>query len=232
MKDLDTGHTLLRANSTSDFYPFQLIHGATSASSSSSTFSTLSSSIWHSRLGDSDKGFLDCLSSSSLIQYNKNLSFVCHFFPLDKHVRLRFCNSISVRSRSFDIIYNDLWTSPVSSPSGYKYYVLFLDNYTKFLWTFPLFRKSQVYEIFVNFIKYVQTQFELNIKSFQCDYRVNLIIKFFINFVFTGVLFFVFLVPIPPLKMINWKAKFDQSIILSPCLFKPSYSSSSSILPT
>ena len=45
----------------------------------------------------------------------------------------------------------------------------FLDHYTNFLWTFPLFRKSQVYDVFVNFNAFVNTQFELNIKSFQCD---------------------------------------------------------------
>ena len=77
---------------------------------------------------------------------------------------------MSVSSHPFEIIHSELWTSPISSPSGYKYYVLFLDNYTNFLWTIPLFRKSQIYEIFANFNTYVNTQFELQIKSFQCDH--------------------------------------------------------------
>ena len=33
-----------------------------------------------------------------------------------------------------------------------------------------MFRKSQVYDIFVNFTTYIQNQFELSIKSIQCDH--------------------------------------------------------------
>ena len=131
VKDLDTGSIILRSNSTGDLYPFKSTHGATSTPSSA--FSALSSSICHSRLGHPGKGVLYSLFSSSLIKCNKNPSFICHSCPLGKHVRLSFTNSISVSSRSFEIIHSDLWTSPVSSPSGYKYYVLFLDNYTNFL---------------------------------------------------------------------------------------------------
>ena len=88
------------------------------------------------------------------------------FLSFGKHVQLPFVRSQFISNRPFDIIHSDVWTSPVSSVSGYKYYVLFLDHYTNFLWTFPLFRKSQVYDISVNFYVFVHTQFELKIKSF------------------------------------------------------------------
>ena len=126
-------------------------HGATFFSSPSSAFSASSSRNWHSHLGHPGKTILDTLYSSRLIKCNKNPNFVCHSCSLGKHFSLPFRTTMSISSRPFEIIHSDLWTSPVSSPSGYKYYVLFLDNYTNFLWTFPLFRKSQVYEIFANF---------------------------------------------------------------------------------
>ena len=69
----------------------------------------------------------------------------------------------------FDIIHSDLWTSPIISSSGHCYYVLFLDDYSKFLWTYPISKKSQVKHLFQSFHKIVQTQFERNIKTFQCD---------------------------------------------------------------
>ena len=183
MKDLATGSIVLRSNSTGDLYPFPSTHGASSSTSTSSAFSAISSSIWHSRLGHPGNAILNSLYSSRLIQCNKNSHFFCHSCPLGKHIQLPFVNSMSMSTKPFDIIHSDLWTSPISSPSGYKYYVLFLDHYTNFLWTFPLFRKSQVYDVFVNFNTFVNTQFELNIKSFQCDNRVNLTIICFINFV-------------------------------------------------
>ena len=168
--DLAMGSIVLRSNSTSDLYPFQPTHGATVLSSTSSTFSVLSSSVWHFRLGHPDNAILDFLYSSNSIKCNKNSSFVCHSCPLGKHISLPFVSSNFIRTQPFEILHSDIWTSLISSPLGYKYYVLFFDHYSNFLWTFPLFHKSQVYDIFVKFNTFVNTQFNLKIKSFQCDH--------------------------------------------------------------
>jgi hypothetical protein len=69
----------------------------------------------------------------------------------------------------FDIVHSDLWTSPMLSSGGHRYYVLSLDDFTDFLWTFPISNKSQVYSIFSQFRAHIQTQFECPIKCFQCD---------------------------------------------------------------
>ncbi|GKB62154.1 ribonuclease H-like domain-containing protein [Tanacetum coccineum] len=45
--------------------------------------------------------------------------------PLGKHVRLPFSLSEIVVKSPFEIIHSDLWTSPLSSVSGIKYYALF-----------------------------------------------------------------------------------------------------------
>lgn len=47
--------------------------------------------------------------------------------------------------------------------------MLFLDDFTNYLWVIPLKYKSQVYDTFLAFHAYVNTQFERPIKSFQCD---------------------------------------------------------------
>ncbi|GJU59958.1 ribonuclease H-like domain-containing protein [Tanacetum coccineum] len=66
--------------------------------------------------------------------------------------------------------HTDLWTSPVSSMSGYKYYVLFLDHYLHFLWVYPLHRKSDAQSKLLHFRAFVKTQFNREIKAFQCDH--------------------------------------------------------------
>lgn len=53
-----------------------------------------------------------------------------------KQVRLSFLVSNSDTLMPFDIMHSDVWTSPILSSAGHKYYVLFLDDYTNFLWTF------------------------------------------------------------------------------------------------
>ena len=69
----------------------------------------------------------------------------------------------------FDIIHSDLWTSPILSSMGHKYYVLLLDDYSNYLWTFPIARKSDVFDTFLVFKNHIFTQFERNIKNVQCD---------------------------------------------------------------
>ncbi|KAJ9555155.1 LOW QUALITY PROTEIN: hypothetical protein OSB04_009769 [Centaurea solstitialis] len=75
---------------------------------------------------------------------------------------------------SFDVWHRRLGhpgaaTSPVTSLSGFKYYVLFLDDYSHFLWVFPLRAKSEVFSVFKTFRAYVLNQFKTDIQLFQCD---------------------------------------------------------------
>lgn len=62
-----------------------------------------------------------------------------------------------------------MWTSPISSISDLRYYVLFLDHYIHFLWVYSLRRKSEVFSKFLHFHSFIQNQFQTTIKAFQCD---------------------------------------------------------------
>ena len=138
---------------------------------------------------------------------------MCHSYRLDKHVRLPFVHSQFISTRPIEIIHSNLWISPVSSPSGYKYYVLFLDILTSC--RLPHYFANLMFMIYiVKFNAYVNTQFELQIKSFQCDHGVNSTINYSINFAIIGVFIFVFLVLTHLHKMKNPKEKFVQLIIL------------------
>lgn len=65
--------------------------------------------------------------------------------------------------------YSDVWTSPIVSHSGYKYYLAVLDDYTHYLWTFPLRQKSEVLPTLRTFLAYVSTQFRLPVLAIQTD---------------------------------------------------------------
>ena len=69
----------------------------------------------------------------------------------------------------FELIHCDLWTSPIASVSGFKYYLVILDDFTHFVWTFPLRNKSEVHSLFLNFQRYVSVHFFLPIRFIQCD---------------------------------------------------------------
>jgi len=80
-----------------------------------------------------------------------------------------FCTSTSHIVSPFEIVHCDVWTSPVPSISGYSYYLVLLDDFSHFCWTFPLHRKSDVHGHLVDFIAYARTQFGLPIKCFQAN---------------------------------------------------------------
>lgn len=63
---------------------------------------------------------------------------------------LPFKGSDTIATFPFQIVHSDVWTSPINSNYGFKYYVLFLDQYSHFLWVYLLKAKYDVYSKFVN----------------------------------------------------------------------------------
>ena len=84
-------------------------------------------------------------------------------------MHLLFSDSRSFTSRPFELIHCDVWTSPVASVVGAQYYLVLLDDFTHFCWTFPLVRKSEVATHIASFCNLAQNQFNLAVKTFQAD---------------------------------------------------------------
>lgn len=162
VKDFHSRNVIVWCNSFGDLYlvcPTEL-HYALAAQESSV--------LWHHRLGHLGSEALTRLARSSVIPPYRELS-VCHACQLGRHCCLPFNTSFTRATSNFDLIHCDLWTSPVSSVSGYKYYLVILDDCSYFVWTFPLRLKSDTFRTLTNFFAYVKTQFSKTIKSIQCD---------------------------------------------------------------
>ncbi|KAI4348037.1 hypothetical protein L6164_008799 [Bauhinia variegata] len=165
VKDFQMGMRLMRCDSWGELYPI-----TTNQATSPSTFAALAPSLWHERLGHPGAPVFDSLRLNKFIKCNgTRSSHVCHSCPLGKHVKLPFVASHSCTFLPFDIIHSDLWTSPVLRSSSHRYYILLLDDYSNFLWTFPLSKKSQAFSTFLTFRAFIRTQFEREIKNIQCD---------------------------------------------------------------
>ncbi|GJR64946.1 ribonuclease H-like domain-containing protein [Tanacetum coccineum] len=155
---------LLRCDSTGDLYP------VTAPSPIPHVF-LVNQHTRHQCLGHPGREVLRHLVSNNFISCNKEKPPVlCHACQLGKHVMFPFVSSNTVVTSCFEIIHSDGWTSPILSLSGFKYYVLFLDHYSQFVWVYPLLNKSDVWSKFVLFRTYVRTQFKCEIRSFQCDH--------------------------------------------------------------
>jgi hypothetical protein len=166
VKDYQTKAEIARFNSSGDLYT---LHGA--ATHDPPTSMAASVDLWHHRLGHPHNATLSSILSEFSINCNKDShnTSMCPSCQQGKHVRLPFSSSTTVSTFPFELLHCDLWTSPHTSVSGFKYYLVVLDDFTHFVWTFPLRNKSDVHTIFLNFHKYVATHFFLPIKFIQCD---------------------------------------------------------------
>ena len=160
VKDLQTRRVILRSNSSDGLYTVPATPQANLVTSTD---------LWHHRLGHPGAAALHLLRHNNSISCNKSAHTLCHSCQLGKHVRLPFGNSSSVSSLPFELIHCDVWTSPVASISGAQYYLVILDDFTHFCWTFPLVHKSEVATHITQFCAFVHTQFSLPVKAVQAD---------------------------------------------------------------
>ena len=94
----------------------------------------------------------------------------CESCYVAKSSGLPFILSNTKATTPFELIHSDVWgPTSISSFNGFRYYICFVDDYSKFTWLYPLKRKSEAYSVFVNFERMVKTQFNSNIKIFRSD---------------------------------------------------------------
>jgi hypothetical protein len=99
------------------------------------------------------------------------LTFLKFSLKFREQIPCREAASNALRSSlsPLEVIHSDVWTSPVPSLSGCKYYVLFIDEYNRFTLLYPLMNKSYVFQSFIKFKLLVENLFSRTIKYFQTD---------------------------------------------------------------
>ncbi|CAA7036250.1 unnamed protein product [Microthlaspi erraticum] len=130
-----------------------------------------SEDTWHHRLGHTNFKVLQQLQISKEIVINKSRqNSICEPCQMGKSSRLQFISSSSRVLGPLDRVHCDLWgPSPIVSTLEFKYYAVFIDDYSRFSWFYPLRAKSEFYSVFTAFQKLVETQFSTKIKVFQSD---------------------------------------------------------------
>ncbi|CAL9000175.1 unnamed protein product [Prunus brigantina] len=172
IRHLHTGAILFQGRCSDGLYPVLPSLASKLVSRSKSAFSSTvsSSSLWHRRLGHPSNKVLSALVSQSLLGSPFRLSHnSCSHCALAKSVCLPFSSRDHCSHEPFHLIHSDVWMSPVASFSGFRYYVLFTDDFTRFSWIFPMRLKSEVFHHFSTFVSYVETQFSMPVKQFQSD---------------------------------------------------------------
>jgi hypothetical protein len=154
VKDSITGKVLFQGPTDRALYPL-FLHVNHRPSSSALFSSPVPSSTWHLRLGHPSTSTLHHILSTAQLpasKTGKNSSCFCRHCPLGKSSKLPFFPSQCNSTAPLQLIHSDVWgPSPVPSISGFKYYVIFIDDWSRYTWLFPLKSKSDVPSIFSHF---------------------------------------------------------------------------------
>lgn len=90
---------------------------------------------------------------------------VCDACEFGKHTRSAY-SSIGLRSvEPFALIHSNVWGPyPVLSVSGFKWFVTFIDCYSRMTWIYLMKHKSEVLRCFQHFCACMKTQFNAKVR--------------------------------------------------------------------
>lgn len=128
--------------------------------------------LWHSHLGHVSFSIIQLLNKLGHLAITSLLPKpnICSSCQLTKSKRLPFDVNEKRASSILQLVHCDLWGHAlIDSTDGFRYYVVFVDDYFRFTWLHLLHAKSEFFDVLLKFHALVCNQFSNNIKLFQSD---------------------------------------------------------------
>lgn len=129
----------------------------------------VSTSMWHARLGHTSPTITRFVINSNGLPTSSNKLGICDACCKAKAHVLPFAPS-SCANAPLQVVHSDLWgPSPIVSNNGYRYYVHFIDAFSRFSWIYFLHTKDELVHAFTQFKNQVENLFSSTIKILQTD---------------------------------------------------------------
>jgi hypothetical protein len=171
VKDQITGAVLFRGACDNGVYTLPKSMVQSSPTIVANVHERISIDGWHKRLGHpSPKLVTHLINSFSLPTINKKNISLCSSCSINKAHRQPFRQNSLLSHAPLDLLYTDVWgPSSTIGITGARYYLIFVDHFTKYIWFYPMETKSSVRIIFPQFKNLVENRFQLKIKSVYSD---------------------------------------------------------------
>ena len=120
---------------------------------------------------------------NSYLNFPLNNCVNCDVCKLAKQTRLPFSLSTSQSKVPFELIHSDVWgPAPTKSYNDYRYFVIFIDDFSRATWLYLLKSKSEVFLCFQEFVSLIENQFNTKIKIFRSDNGTEFVNNNFTHF--------------------------------------------------
>ncbi|KAE8680647.1 hypothetical protein F3Y22_tig00111372pilonHSYRG00031 [Hibiscus syriacus] len=130
-----------------------MLKGETLLEAEASVASCSSNSVmlWHQKLGHmSEQGMKILVEQNLLPGLTKVTLPLCDHCITSKQHRLKF-NKPNSRGKSvLELVHSDVWQAPVTSLGGAKYFVSFIDDYSRRCWVYPIKPRKSFWAEVVN----------------------------------------------------------------------------------
>jgi hypothetical protein len=180
---IGTGHC---RRGTSNLYVLDTLRLPSSVARVLSVSSSSPSSFvkWHHRLGHLSGSRLSTLIHQGYLGHTSvESNFHCKDCKLGKQIQLHYPSSVSHSTKPFDLIHSDVWgPAPFATKGGHNYYVIFVNDYSRYTWLYFMKHRSRLCSIYKSFTHMVHTQFSTPINFFVLILVGNICLIFFASF--------------------------------------------------
>jgi hypothetical protein len=167
IKDQETSMVLHSGKVERGLYPFKFFPRRP-------TFSSIkvSHERWHNRLGHPSLPIVQRVLSNNKLPVDGKASSesVCDACQKGKMYQLPYPKSSSVSNFPLELILSYVWGPAPESVGRFKYYVSFIDDFSKFTWFYLIKHKFEVFQCFSHFQNLVERLFNQKIIAIQIDW--------------------------------------------------------------
>ena len=108
----------------------------------------------------------------------------CESCQLRKHTRVSFPKRLEYRTKSpFELIHIDVWgSSRTASTLGFRYFVTFIDDFSRCTWLFLMKSRTELCSMFQKFFVEIRNQFHTSFRILRSDNALEYLSTHFSDF--------------------------------------------------